>query len=138
MKIVLLVYIVCLVYKLSITSVVICSVAAIIYNVFYEKQEKIRKYYLNKYYDVVQYMEQMIYSFKKQPKIREAYFIISLMTEMGIFLPMYPASLQDNMRLQLPLRQVYFHVPSRSYPVRYICLIPPAYHPKYTLPVTRT
>lgn len=72
MKIVLLVYIVCLVYKLSITSVVICSVAAIIYNVFYEKQEKIRKYYLNKYYDVVQYMEQMIYSFKKQPKIREA------------------------------------------------------------------
>lgn len=72
LKIVLLVYIVCLVYKLSITSVVICSVAAIIYNVFYEKQEKIRKYYLNKYYDVVQYMEQMIYSFKKQPKIREA------------------------------------------------------------------
>ncbi|WP_302630229.1 hypothetical protein [uncultured Eubacterium sp.] len=72
LKIVFLVYIVCLVYKLSITSVVICSVAAIIYNVFYEKQEKIRKYYLNKYYDVVQYMEQMIYSFKKQPKIREA------------------------------------------------------------------
>lgn len=72
LKIVLLVYIVCLVYKLRITSVVICSVAAIIYNVFYEKQEKIRKYYLNKYYDVVQYMEQMIYSFKKQPKIREA------------------------------------------------------------------
>ena len=72
LKIVLLVYIVCLVYKLSITSVVICSVAAIIYNVFYEKQENIRKYYLNKYYDVVQYMEQMIYSFKKQPKIREA------------------------------------------------------------------
>ena len=72
LKIVLLVYIVCLVYKLSITSVVICSVAAIIYNVFYEKQEKIRKYYLNKYYDVVQYMEQMIYSLKKQPKIREA------------------------------------------------------------------
>ena len=72
LKIVLLVYIVCLVYKLSITSVVICSVAAIIYNVFYEKQEKIRKYDLNKYYDVVQYMEQMIYSFKKQPKIREA------------------------------------------------------------------
>ena len=72
LKIVLLVYIVCLVYKLSITSVVICNVAAIIYNVFYEKQEKIRKYYLNKYYDVVQYMEQMIYSFKKQPKIREA------------------------------------------------------------------
>lgn len=72
LKIVLLVFIVCLVYKLSITSVVICSVAAIIYNVFYEKQEKIRKYYLNKYYDVVQYMEQMIYSFKKQPKIREA------------------------------------------------------------------
>lgn len=72
LKIVLLVYIVCLVYKLSITSVVICSVAAIIYNVFYEIQEKIRKYYLNKYYDVVQYMEQMIYSFKKQPKIREA------------------------------------------------------------------
>ncbi len=72
LKIVLLVCSVCLVYKLSITSVVICSVAAIIYNVFYEKQEKIRKYYLNKYYDAVQYMEQMIYSFKKQPKIREA------------------------------------------------------------------
>lgn len=52
------------------------------------------------------------------------------MTEMGIFLPMYPASLRDNMRLQLPLRQVYFHVPSRSYPVRYICLIPPVLSPE--------
>ncbi len=71
-KILVLVLLICLIYKLNIFSIFICVLGAVIFQIFFEKEEKIRKKYLDKFHDVVLYMEQMIYSFKKQPKIRMA------------------------------------------------------------------
>ena len=71
-KILGLVFVVCIVYKLNIISIVICLAGAVAFNILFQKEEKIRRKYLNKFHDVVLYMEQMIYSFKKQPKIRLA------------------------------------------------------------------
>lgn len=71
-KILALVLIVCLVYKLNIFCILICLAGAVVFNILYQKEERIRIRYLNKFHDVILYMEQMIYSFKKQPKIRLA------------------------------------------------------------------
>lgn len=71
-KVLVLVLIVCLVYKLNIFSILICFAGTVAFNVLFQKEEKIRRRYLDKFHDVILYMEQMIYSFKKQPKIRLA------------------------------------------------------------------
>ncbi len=61
-----------IVYKLSIFSIIICLTCGVVFNSLFIKQENRKRCYLNKFHDVVMYMEQMIYSFKKQPKIRLA------------------------------------------------------------------
>ena len=64
--------VICLAYRLKLIPGLICVLTIVVCNVFLEKQDIIKKQYLAKYNDVVLYMEQMIYSFKKQPKIRMA------------------------------------------------------------------
>ena len=64
--------VICLAYRLKLIPGLICVLTIVVCNVFLEKQDRIKKQYLAKYNDVVLYMEQMIYSFKKQPKIRMA------------------------------------------------------------------
>ena len=71
-KILAVVIIVCLVYKLDPLCIAVCLLAAIAFNFFFQKEERKREGYLRKFHDVLLYMEQMIYSFKKQPKIRLA------------------------------------------------------------------
>ena len=71
-KILAVVIIVCLVYKLDPLCIAVCLLAAIVFNFFFQKEERKREGYLRKFHDVLLYMEQMIYSFKKQPKIRLA------------------------------------------------------------------
>lgn len=71
-KILAVVIIVCLVYKLDPLGIAVCLLAAIAFNFFFLKEERKREGYLRKFHDVLLYMEQMIYSFKKQPKIRLA------------------------------------------------------------------
>ena len=71
-KILILVLVICLIYKLNLFSILICLSGAVVFHIFLEREEKVRKKYLDKFYDVILYMEQMIYSFKKQPKIRLA------------------------------------------------------------------
>lgn len=63
---------VCIVYKLNIIYIVFCMAAAVFVNTTFLREEDKRKKYLKKFNDVVLYMEQMVYSFKKQPKIRRA------------------------------------------------------------------
>ena len=67
-----LVLIICLVYKLNIFCILTCFIATVVFNIVFQKEETKRITYLNKFHDVILYMEQMIYSFKKQPKIRLA------------------------------------------------------------------
>lgn len=71
-RILLIILLICLIYKLNVISICICIIGALIFQVFFEKEERTRRKYLDKFHDVVLYMEQMIYSFKKQPKIRMA------------------------------------------------------------------
>lgn len=71
-KILVLVLIICLVYKLNIFCILICLAGTVGFNILFQKEETTRIRYLNKFHDVVLYMEQIIYSFKKQPKIRLA------------------------------------------------------------------
>lgn len=71
-KLIVIVLVVCMAYKLNIFSVILCVIAAAVFGYFYEKEEEKRLRLLDKFKDVVLYMEQMIYSFKKQPKIRPA------------------------------------------------------------------
>ncbi len=63
---------VCIAYKLNTISIGICMGMAIYINTALLREEEKRKKYLKKFNDVVLYMEQMVYSFKKQPKIRPA------------------------------------------------------------------
>lgn len=63
---------ICLAYKLKIFSIILCLAITIVCNVFLEEENKKKTQYLNKYNELVSYMEQIIYSFKKQPKIRMA------------------------------------------------------------------
>lgn len=72
MKVQIIVFIICVVYKLNIFASLVCICAAMFYNIAFHQEEKKRKTYLEKFKDVVLYMEQIIYSFKKQPKIRLA------------------------------------------------------------------
>lgn len=72
MKMQMLVCIVCVAYKLNLIASMVCIFGAMIFNIAYQREEKIRVGYLKKFKDVVLYMEQIIYSFKKQPKIRPA------------------------------------------------------------------
>lgn len=71
-KILILVLVVCLIYKLNMIEILICMSAAIVFQLFYFKEERIRRNHKKQFADVVLYMEQLIYSFKKQPKIRPA------------------------------------------------------------------
>lgn len=71
-KVQLVVFIVCVAYKLNIFASIFCICVAMFYNVSFHREKKKTAVYLKKFKDVVQYMEQIIYSFKKQPKIRPA------------------------------------------------------------------
>ena len=46
--------------------------AAVLLNISIQKENVKKKKYSDKFHDVILYMEQIIYSFKKQPKIRLA------------------------------------------------------------------
>lgn len=72
LKIQLVVFGVCVAYKLNIFASIFCICVAMFYNVAFHQEEKKRAVNIKKFKDVVQYMEQIIYSFKKQPKIRPA------------------------------------------------------------------
>lgn len=72
MKVHILVYIVCVAYKLNLIVGIACIFGTMIFNVAFQMEERTRLGCLKKFKDVVLYMEQMIYSFKKQPKIRLA------------------------------------------------------------------
>lgn len=72
LKVLLIILGICLAYKLNVISIIICVGAGLVFNYFYQKEEIKRKRLLNRFKDAVVYMEQMIYSFKKQPKIRLA------------------------------------------------------------------
>lgn len=63
---------ICLAYRLNIISIILCMSAGVAFNYFYQKEEIKRRRLFERFKDGVMYMEQMIYSFKKQPKIRLA------------------------------------------------------------------
>lgn len=69
MKVLMLVFIICLAYKLKIIPIIICMAAAFLFNIAFLKEEKLRKKHLERFKSLITYMEQMMYSFKKQPKI---------------------------------------------------------------------
>lgn len=71
-KVIVVVALACLGYKLNPISFLICIAASIVFNYFFEIQEKKRLHYLEEFKSAVLYMEQMVYSFKKRPKIRLA------------------------------------------------------------------
>ena len=58
-----------LAYRLNPFAIVICMISAVFCNCLFLKEEERRKIYLEKYKSLIAYMEQMAYSFKKQPKI---------------------------------------------------------------------
>lgn len=66
------VLIVCIAYKLNMISIGICVGVAMYINTLLLAEESRGRRYLKKFNDIVLYMEQMVYSFKKQPKIRPA------------------------------------------------------------------
>lgn len=63
---------ICLAYRLNIISIILCMSAGVAFNYFYQREEIKRRRLLERFKDGIMYMEQMIYSFKKQPKIRLA------------------------------------------------------------------
>ncbi len=71
-KVLLIILGICLAYKLNIISIILCMSAGVVFNYFYQKEEVKRNKLYERFKDAVLYMEQMIYSFKKQPKIRLA------------------------------------------------------------------
>ncbi len=71
-KVILIILGICLAYKLNVVSIIICMSAGVVFNYLYQKEELKRKRYFERFKDAVSYMEQIIYSFKKQPKIRIA------------------------------------------------------------------
>lgn len=66
------VFVVCIVYKLNIIMTGVCMAAAVYMTMALLKEEETRQKYLKKFHNIVLYMEQIVYSFKKQPKIRPA------------------------------------------------------------------
>ncbi len=68
-KILLIILGVTLVYRLNPVAIIICMVGGVIFDGMFLKEEKKRKNYLLKFKSLISYMEQMGYSFKKQPKI---------------------------------------------------------------------
>jgi hypothetical protein len=71
-KIIGVVLIVCLIYRLNVINILLCMAAAVLLNISIQKENVKKKKYSDKFHDVILYMEQIIYSFKKQPKIRLA------------------------------------------------------------------
>lgn len=71
-KVLLIILGICLAYRLNIISIILCMSAGVAFNYFYQKEEIKRRRLFERFKDGVMYMEQMIYSFKKQPKIRLA------------------------------------------------------------------
>lgn len=71
-KVLLIILGICLAYKLNVFSIILCMAAGVVFNYFYQKEEIKRRRLFDRFKDAVMYMEQMIYSFKKQPKIRLA------------------------------------------------------------------
>ena len=71
-KVLLIILGICLAYRLNIISIILCMCAGVVFNYFYQREELKRKRLFERFKDAVMYMEQMIYSFKKQPKIRLA------------------------------------------------------------------
>lgn len=71
-SILLVILVIGIIYKLNFIAIILCLISGIVFNTFYQKVEKKRLCFLKKFKDVVLYMEQLIYSFKKQPKIRPA------------------------------------------------------------------
>ena len=72
LKVLLIILGICLIYRLNIMAIAVCLFSAIIFQIYFNKEDKKRKKYLEKYREIILYMEQIIYSFKKQPKIRIA------------------------------------------------------------------
>ena len=71
-KVLLIILGICLAYRLNIVSIILCMSAGVAFNYFYQREELKRRRLFERFKDAIMYMEQMIYSFKKQPKIRLA------------------------------------------------------------------
>ena len=71
-KVLLIILGICLAYRLNVISIILCMSAGVAFNYFYQREEINRRRMFERFKDAVTYMEQMIYSFKKQPKIRPA------------------------------------------------------------------
>lgn len=71
-KVLLIILGICLAYRLNVISIILCMSAGVAFNYFYQREEMKRRRMFERFKDAVTYMEQMIYSFKKQPKIRPA------------------------------------------------------------------
>lgn len=61
---------VCVAYKLNVISIILCLVITAYVGIIFNREERRRVRYLNKFNDIVLYMEQLSYSFKKHGKIR--------------------------------------------------------------------
>ena len=72
LKILLSVMLVCVIYKLNVIFTAICMGVAVIVNSMLLKESEQSRMHLKRFNDIVLYMEQIAYSFKKQPKIRQA------------------------------------------------------------------
>lgn len=68
-KFLIIVFSIALVYRLKPIATIICMIGAVFFGLMFQKEEKKRIYYLSKFKSLISYMEQMAYSFKKQPKI---------------------------------------------------------------------
>ncbi len=72
LKFMIIVFFICLLYKMQFIGIIICLGMALFVSTSIIREEEIRKKYLKRFNDLILYMDQIIYSFKKQPKIRLA------------------------------------------------------------------
>ena len=72
LKYMIIVFFICLLYKMQFIEITICLAMAFFVSLSIIREDEIRKKYLKRFNDLILYMDQIIYSFKKQPKIRLA------------------------------------------------------------------
>lgn len=68
-RFIVLVFIVAEVYRLNLLSMLFCLLGGCVFIYFFLKEKEKQQIHLERFKSLVTYMEQMVYSFKKQPKI---------------------------------------------------------------------
>lgn len=71
-KVHILVFLICVAYKLNFVAFLVCIFATVFFDIIFQIEKKKSIGYYEKFKEIIIYMEQMIYSFKKRPKIRQA------------------------------------------------------------------